>query len=308
MIIVTGGAGFIGSNLVKALNDLGIEDIIVVDDLEQSEKHLNLGKLKFIDYIDYLDFIENLEDYCKECTTIFHQGACSDTTERNGHYMMNVNYTYSKQLLNFAIGKEINFLYASSAAVYGNGKNGFTEEPACENPLNIYAFSKLTFDNYVRHKLKTEKPKSQVVGLRYFNVYGPREQHKGRMSSVVNHFYQQSENENQINIFKGSRKFLRDFIFVEDVAAVNLFFYKSKKSGIFNCGTGSPRSFYDIAEIVQREQNNPKIKEISFPEDLKGKYQEYTKADLAKLRNIGYQSEFHNLESGVKKYLAHLKK
>jgi len=308
MIIVTGGAGFIGSNIVKGLNKIGIEEILIVDDLKQSEKHRNLSPLTFTDYADYRDFIENLEHYTENCTAIFHQGACSDTTEKDGHFMMETNFHYSRKLVNFALSKKIEFLYASSASVYGNGDKGFTEQQACENPLNVYAFSKFVFDNYVRNLLKRGKPESQITGLRYFNVYGPNEDHKGRMASVVNHFYHQAKKENQIKIFAGSQQFLRDFIYVDDVVDVNLFFYHNKHSGIYNCGTGKPRSFYDIAEIVQKSLDRPEIQEIPFPDDLKGKYQTFTQADVKKLRAAGYDKKYYTLEEGVEAYLKILKK
>ena len=188
MIVVTGGAGFIGSNILKGLNDAGEKNILVVDNLSNAQKHLNLNRLSFNDYIDKDDFLLNIGKFTN-LKTIFHQGACSSTTEQDGRYMMSNNYEYSKILLNYCLEHKIDFLYASSAAVYGNGGNGFTEESRAEYPMNVYGFSKFAFDNYVRRVLP--KAEIQILGLRYFNVYGPQENHKGRMASVAFHLFNQ---------------------------------------------------------------------------------------------------------------------
>jgi ADP-L-glycero-D-manno-heptose 6-epimerase len=307
MIIVTGGAGFIGSNLVRRLNQEGIEDILVVDNLSDSVKHLNLNTLYFTDFIDKRSFLEQLPGI-ENIEAIFHQGACSSTTETDGRYMMSNNYEYSKELLHFCLKRDIDFLYASSASVYGNGTNGFSETRQCEYPLNVYAFSKYLFDNYVRRILKENSPESQVLGLRYFNVYGPQENHKGDMASVMFKFYNQLKQGENMKLFEGSENFLRDFIYVEDVTKVNLHFFQSKKSGIYNCGTGQARSFSDIAHIVQQLKDGAKIEIVPFPDHLRGKYQTFTESDMTDLRKAGYQKEFFSLEEGVSKYYEMLKK
>ncbi len=308
MIVVTGGAGFIGSNLVKGLNERGISDILIVDNLEKAEKHKNLNSLDFYDFVDKRDFINHLSKF-KDLNfeVIFHQGACSNTMEYNGRYMMQNNYDYSKKLLHFALENKIRFIYASSASVYGNGRNGFKEERTCEYPLNIYAFSKFLFDIYVRRLLKDSD--IQIVGLRYFNVYGPQENHKDKMASVVFHFHNQILKEGKMKLFEGSENFKRDFVYVRDVVKVNLFFLDHpEKKGIFNCGTGKARSFLDIAKIMKNLYEKAEIEFIPFPEVLKGKYQTFTEADLGNLRRAGYKERFSSLEEGVTEYVKILKK
>jgi ADP-L-glycero-D-manno-heptose 6-epimerase len=306
MFIVTGGAGFIGSNLVRGLNARGIDDILIVDDLEHGDKHRSLNGLEFDDFVDYRDFRDNLARFAGgKIDAIFHQGACSDTTEKNGRYMLSVNHEYSKTLLHFALGR-CPFLYASSAAVYGNGDNGFREERECEWPLNVYGFSKQLFDRYVR--TRSEQALTQVVGLRYFNVYGPQENHKGRMASVVLKFHEQANTTGELKIFAGSEKFLRDFVFVDDVVAVNLHFLDHReRSGIFNCGSGRAESFRALAEATARHYAGARITDIAFPDDLRGKYQAFTCADLTRLRAAGYAREFTSLEQGVAAYVRVLK-
>ncbi|MEK6557534.1 MAG: ADP-glyceromanno-heptose 6-epimerase, partial [Candidatus Margulisiibacteriota bacterium] len=251
MIIVTGGAGFIGSNLIKGLNSQGITQIIVVDDLSDGKKHLNLNRLKIADYIDKNDLLNQL-DHFKNVQTIFHQGACSNTMETDGAFMMRNNFTFSKELLQFALKNQIDFLYASSASVYGDGTSGFRESIDCEYPLNIYAYSKFLFDQYVREILRTNKsPSSQILGLRYFNVYGYQENHKGTMASVAFHLMNQLNHNEPLKLFEGSESFKRDFVFVDDVVDINLFFFEKKLSGIYNCGTGKSRSFLDVANILR---------------------------------------------------------
>ncbi len=306
MIVVTGGAGFIGSNLVRGLNRRGIDEILLVDDLEQGEKHLGLNALRFLDFVDYRDFEARLGEFAKaRIEAIFHQGACTDTLEQNGRFMLQTNYENSKKLLEFAVGR-CPFLYASSAAVYGDGRNGFREEPPCEWPLNVYAFSKQLLDRHVRRVLP--KARTQIVGLRYFNVYGPQENHKGRMASVVYKFHREIAAEKKLRLFAGSERFLRDFVFVDDVVDVNLYFLEHpEKSGIFNCGTGEARSFLDLARSVARHYEGAELVEIPFPDDLRGKYQAFTEADLSHLRRAGFEREFTPLERGVAPYVALLK-
>jgi len=303
MIVVTGGAGFIGSNIVKGLNEAGEENIIVVDNLSNAEKHLNLNSLSIADYIDKDEFLQKLNKF-QNVRAIFHQGACSSTTEQDGKYMMSNNYEYSKTLLNYCLENSIDFLYASSASVYGNGKAGFVEKREAEYPLNVYGFSKFAFDNYVRRVLP--KVKSQVLGLRYFNVYGPQENHKGRMASVAFHLFHQLQETGKMKLFEGSGNFRRDFIHVADTVKINLHFYESKTSGIFNAGTGKARSFEDIATALQSLHGSGEIESIPFPEDLRGKYQEFTEAGLDKLRAAGYSREFMSLEEGVQQYYEQL--
>ena len=299
MIVVTGGAGFIGSNIIKGLNNAGEDKIIVVDNLSNPEKHLNLNSLSIEDYVDKNDFLKRLKNF-REIKTIFHQGACSSTTEMDGKYMMSNNFEYSKILLNFSLENKINFIYASSGSVYGNGSKGFIEKREGEYPLNVYGFSKFAFDNYVRNILPVSE--SQVTGLRYFNVYGPQENHKKRMASVAFHFFKQLMETRKIKIFEGSKSFSRDFIYVLDIVKLNLFFYESKTNGIFNSGTGKARSFFEIANIMKNLNGEGEIEEVSFPDDLKGKYQEFTEADLINLRKAGYNNEFFSIEEGLSQY------
>jgi ADP-L-glycero-D-manno-heptose 6-epimerase len=302
MIIVTGGAGFIGSNLVRGLNRHGLDDILLVDDLQQGEKHRNLNALRFSDLVDFRDFEQRLDSLrSARIEAIFHQGACVDTTERDGRHMLRVNYEYSKTLLAFALGR-CPFLYASSAAVYGDGKRGFREQEECEEPLNVYAFSKFLFDRHVRRLLPGAC--TQVLGLRYFNVYGPQENHKGRMASVVFQFHHQVGAGQPLQVFAGSAGFRRDFVYVEDAVALNLFFLERPgTSGIFNCGTGRARSFLDLAQAVARHYPGACVSEIPFPADLVGKYQDFTQADLTLLRSAGCEHEFTPLEEGVAAYV-----
>ena len=303
MIVVTGGAGFIGSNIIKGLNDAGEAEILVVDNLSNGEKHLKLNSLSIADYIDKNDYLSNL-DKLQNVSTVFHQGACSSTTEQDGKYMMFNNYEYSKILLNYCLKNKINFIYASSAAVYGNGEKGFIEERESEYPLNVYGFSKFAFDNYVRRILP--KAESQVMGLRYFNVYGPQENHKGRMASVAFHLFHQLQETGKMKLFEGSAGFNRDFIHVADTVKINLHFYESKTSGIFNAGTGKTRSFEDIATTLQHLHGSGELENIPFPEDLRGKYQEFTEAGLNNLRSAGFTEEFMSLEEGVGQYYQQL--
>ena len=311
MIIVTGGAGFIGSNLVAALNANGYDDIIVVDDLSDDEKFINIADLNIADYIDKDDFLAQLESEGQFArpTAIFHQGACSDTTEWDGRFMLANNYDYSKRLLNYCLGQKVPFLYASSASVYGGG-SVFAEDVVNSAPLNLYAYSKHLFDQYVRRCLPDAE--SQVVGLRYFNVYGPREQHKGKMASVAYHFDQQIRETGIARLFEGDADYghgeqQRDFIYVADVATVNLWLYDNQQvSGIFNLGTGKCQTFNDVANAVIKFHGRGDIEYIPFPKVLEGRYQSYTQADIGALRATGYDAAFRGVEEGVQDYLAWL--
>ncbi len=306
MIIVTGGAGFIGSNIIKGLNDHGVSDILVIDNLEKADKHLNLNRLKFLDFVDKRDFDFTSFLSNERVEAVFHQGACADTVESNGRYMMKNNYEYSKQLLDASVDNEVKFIYASSASTYGNGIDGFKESSEYEYPLNIYAYSKFLFDQYVR-KVLASGVKSQVAGLRYFNVYGEQENHKGRMASLVFKLFHQAKAGEDLEIFEGSENFLRDFIYVKDVVEMNLYLLDRNISGIYNTGTGKARSFYDIAKVVS-DYCNKKIKYIPFPEDLKGKYQKFTEADMSRFLSTGYSKPFTSLEDGIKSYIVNLEK
>ncbi|MCC4226144.1 ADP-glyceromanno-heptose 6-epimerase [Vibrio campbellii] len=309
MIIVTGGAGMIGSNIVKALNEAGINDILVVDNLKNGKKFKNLVDLDITDYMDRDDFLTQIMagDDFGPIEAIFHEGACSATTEWDGKYMMLNNYEYSKELLHYCLDREIPFLYASSAATYGETET-FVEEREFEGALNVYGYSKQQFDNYVRRLWKDAEEHgeqlSQITGFRYFNVYGPREDHKGSMASVAFHLNNQINAGENPKLFEGSGHFKRDFVYVGDVCKVNLWFLENGVSGIFNCGTGRAESFEEVAKAVVKHHNKGEIQTIPFPEHLKGAYQEFTQADLTKLRAAGCDVEFKTVAEGVAEYLA----
>lgn len=327
MILVTGGAGFIGSNIVHALSQRG-EAIFVVDNLKRPEKFHNVVDAEVVDYMGKEEFIERLErgEFAGKFSAVFHEGACSDTMEMDGEYMMRNNFRYSVSLFHFCQKEKIPFIYASSAAVYG-AEEGFTEERSGERPLNVYGYSKFLFDQYVRNFWKTNGDRgAQVVGLRYFNVYGPREFHKGNMASVPLHQYRQFLADGQVKLFgeydgyaAGTQT--RDFVYIDDVVSVNLFFLDNPdKSGIFNLGTGRAQPFNDIAVAVV---NNLKpeagalgldaiveqklLEYVTFPDKLKGKYQSFTQANIAKLRAIGYDKPFYDVSAGVTAYISWLK-
>jgi ADP-L-glycero-D-manno-heptose 6-epimerase len=326
--VVTGAAGFIGANIVKALNERGVKDIIAVDNLTRADKFRNLVDCEIADYLDKNEFIELLQsgEFDGSVEAIFHEGACSDTMETDGRYMMENNYRYSLVLLDWCLEQEISFLYASSAATYG-ASTVFKEERRYEGPLNVYGYSKFLFDQIVRRRLP--EANSQVVGFRYFNVYGPREMHKGRMASVAFHNFNQFRSEGHVKLFEGCDGYAngdqrRDFVFVEDVAKVNLHFLDHPdQSGIFNLGSGNAQSFNDVARAVvnggraargegevslAEAQAQGLIEYIAFPEALKGKYQSFTQADLTRLRAAGYTAPFATVEEGVRKYVDWLAK
>ena len=309
MIVVTGGAGFIGSNIVRALNESGYDDILIVDNLGKDEKYKNLIGLKFSDYIhcdDFLEYVINANFNESDIEVIFHEGACSDTMEYNVNYMIKTNYEYSKALLNFCVESDIEFIYASSASTYGGGENGFSENEKCENALNPYAFSKLLFDNYVRKNLA--EIESKVIGLRYFNVFGPQEFHKGRMASIAYQMYNQIKTTGVIKLFKGTDGYedgeqQRDFIYVKDVAKVNLWCWQNGiYNGVYNCGTGKATTFNALAQAVISAMGKGEIKYIDFPETLKGKYQSFTQADTRKILRAGYDGGFTEINDAVKEY------
>jgi ADP-L-glycero-D-manno-heptose 6-epimerase len=310
MHIVTGGAGFIGSNLVRHLIDAAGDEVVVVDDLTDGHKFTNIADLAIADYLDKDEFLERLDSrFGSGVQSVFHQGACSVTTEWDGRYMMQNNFGYSKKLLHHCLAHDIPFIYASSAAVYG-GASAFSEAAENELPLNVYGYSKLLFDRYVRRL--SLKPKQQVAGLRYFNVYGPGEQHKGPMASVAFHFHRQLVADGEIRLFEGSGGFSngeqrRDFVYVDDVCAVNLWFLQHRDtSGVFNVGTATSQSFNDVANAVIDWHGRGRIRYIPFPDELAGAYQSFTEADLTRLRNAGCGVDFRGVEAGVRDYLDRL--
>ncbi|MBF0308254.1 MAG: ADP-glyceromanno-heptose 6-epimerase [Magnetococcales bacterium] len=315
MYIVTGGAGFIGSNIVAALNREGITDILVVDNLETASKFLNLRDLFYADYMDKVEFRQKVENKLFErmrVEAIFHQGACSNTMEYNGRYMMDNNFTYSKILFHEAVNHKIPFVYASSAATYGSSTR-FAEEPENEAPLNVYGYSKLAFDRYVMRYFP--RLTSTVAGLRYFNVYGPRERHhKGHMASQVYQLYRQLKDTSGARLFEGGGGYenggqLRDFIHVDDVVSVNLFLARgAPRQGVFNCGTGQARAFNDIANHWIRRLGRGAIQYVPMPDGLREKYQNFTQADMRRLRETGYSQPFLSLEEGIDRYFEVLQK
>lgn len=311
MIIVTGGAGFIGSNIVQRLNQQGYTDILVVDDLTDGTKFRNLADLTIADYQDKDVFRQRIltdKSALSNVEAVFHQGACSATTEWNGKYMMDNNYTYSQELLTACQQARIPFLYASSASVYGDGPV-FREELAHEKPLNVYGYSKFLFDQHVRRVLPVAT--APIVGFRYFNVYGPREQHKGSMASVAYHLHRQilqGENPKLFGAYDGYEAGgqSRDFIYVGDVADVNMWAWQQGVSGIYNLGTGRAQPFREVAEAVIAYHQQGEITYIDFPEHLKGRYQSFTQADMRALRTAGYQQAFTDVATGVTTYLTWL--
>lgn len=314
MIIVTGGTGFIGSNIVKSLNERGETDILVIDNLKNGTKFKNIADCEIADYMDKEEFIERVrqkESFAKKVEAIFHEGACSATTEWDGKFMMQNNYDYTKALLHYCLERKIAYLYASSASVYGGG-SVFKENREFEEPLNMYAYSKFLFDQYVRRR--QSEFRSQVVGFRYFNVYGPREQHKGSMSSVAFHVNNQILETGKAKLFEGCDGYgngeqRRDFVYVGDAVAVNLWFLDNPdKSGIFNLGTGRSQTFKEVAEAVITYHGKGNIEYIPFPEQLKGRYQSFTEADIGALRSAGYDAPFKSVEEGVAEYMAWLNK
>ena len=322
--VVTGAAGFIGSRLVAGLNHAGITEILAVDDLENGAKAKNLAGVEIEDYLDKREFLSQLETGRLDggIDAILHQGACSDTMESDGRYMMENNYAYSKSLFDWCQDEEVPFIYASSAAVYGPGRE-FGETRENEDPLNVYAYSKFLFDQYCRKRM--EGGTAQVAGLRYFNVYGPNEAHKGRMASVAFHAFNQFRAEGRVKLFVGSDGYedgaqQRDFVHVDDVVSVNLWLLENRSvAGIFNCGSGRAQTFNDVAAAVINTVNGSDfsvdelvqknfIEYIPFPPQLVGKYQSYTQADLSRLREAGYEGSFRAVEDGVAGYVRELLK
>lgn len=321
MYIVTGGAGFIGSNLLHELNLHGITDILVVDHMGDPRKVINLHGARFADFMDKAEFRRAMAAKSPgigRVDAIFHQGACSNTLLDDGVYVMDNNFTYSKEVLDYAVENSAPFVYASTAAVYGlSGPNHFAPCPENESPLNVYGFSKLAFDNYVRRRFETQSLPITAVGLRYFNVYGPRETHKDRMASVIHHFSRQIAETGRIRIFEGSGGYgngeqRRDFVFVRDLAKLNLYFAQvgpyapaadqSPRSwhAVVNAGSGRARTFNEVARALMQVHGEAAIEYVPFPADLKARYQHFTEADLSGLRATGCDLSFTDLEDGVR--------
>jgi ADP-L-glycero-D-manno-heptose 6-epimerase len=326
LIVVTGAAGFIGSNIVRGLNARGARRVLAVDDLTDGDKFRNLVDCDLCDYLDREEFLARLEagDLDDEIGAILHQGACSDTMERDGRYMLHNNYRYSVSLLEHCQDNDVPFLYASSAAVYGGGQV-FREERRYESPLNVYGYSKLLFDEYVRRALPDRT--APIVGFRYFNVYGPRERHKGRMASVAMHFFDEYLRDGRVRLFHGSGGYgdgeqRRDFIHVDDVVAANLWFLeRSELSGIYNLGTGRAATFNTMAhaviDAIESRRGGPRrdlpalvaagaIEYVPMPAALEGRYQSYTEADVTSLRRTGYDATFVDVVEGADRYVERL--
>lgn len=318
MIVVTGGAGFIGSNLVRELNRRGHDDVMVVDDLTDGRKFSNLVDCRIADYFDKAEFLQRLKDgELAKVEAIFHQGACAVTTEWDGRFMMETNYRYSVELFEYCLANGVPLIYASSAAVYGASSVFEENDSAAERPLNVYGYSKLLFDAYVRRRQaerrgRRRKRRAPVVGLRYFNVYGPREAHKGAMASVAYHLNGQVAATGEARLFEGSDGYAageqrRDFVHVGDVVDVNLWFYERRTiSGVFNVGTGASATFNDVANAIIAWHGKGKVRYIPFPEELKSRYQSFTEADITALRKAGYSRPFRDVRAGVKDYLDEL--
>lgn len=308
MIVVTGAAGFIGSNIARTLNQQGRTDLLLVDHLKDGRKYRNIVDIEALDYLDkdqFIDYIQHEPSFLNDVEVIFHQGACSDTTAWDGIDMMDTNYEYSKTLLHLTDKHRIPFIYASSAAIYGTS-TAFTPDVRVETPLNLYGYSKLMFDRYVIRLMP--QLHNQVVGLRYFNVYGKGEGHKTTMCSVVRHFYNELIRDNKITVFvcdgyePGEQK--RDFIFIDDVVKLNLWFWQhsQQQSGIFNCGTGVATSFNEIAHALLEWYGKGDIVYKPLPENLKGRYQTYTQADMSNVIHAGYSQSFTDIKTGVIAY------
>lgn len=316
MIIVTGGAGFIGSCIVRTLNDAGIDDIIIVDNIASTDKWMNMRNKRYLKYVNKAAFLAELPSY-ENVQAIVHMGACSSTTERDFDYLWNNNFEYTKALWNYCAKKQISFIYASSAATYGDGGQGFDDKMNIDllRPLNGYGYSKQLFDQWVEHQARVFP--AQHVGLKFFNVYGPNEYYKGSMASMIFHGFNQIKADGEIRLFKSCNPDyedggqLRDFVYVKDICAVIKWLLDNPKvNGLFNLGTGNAQSFRELAEATFHALGmEPNIRYIDMPQHLRNKYQYYTKAEMSKLKEAGYDRPFRNLEAGARDYvIEHLAK
>lgn len=311
-ILVTGGAGFIGSCVVRTLNDAGCDDIIIVDNIASTEKWKNIANKKYRTYFNKDVFLEKLHKGTEvDVDRIIHMGACSSTTERNFDYLWRNNVEYSKELWRYAVEKQIPVIYASSAATYGDGSQGFDDKDDIDKllPLNGYGYSKQAFDIWEKHYSGQKPP--QYVGLKFFNVYGPNEYFKGSMASMVYHGFRQIRDTGKVRLFRSyDPKYedgdqLRDFVYVKDVCdVIRWFIDHNDVSGLFNVGTGCPSTFHEMASAtfaaMGREES---IEYIDMPEELKEKYQYYTCANIKKLREAGYAGKFRDIKAGAYDYV-----
>ena len=306
-VIVTGGAGFIGSCVVRTLNDMGIEDITIVDHICETDKWMNMRNKKYTEYINRDEFLAKLPEYAGKVTHIIHMGACSATTEKNFDFLYKNNFEYTKTLWKFCTENQISFIYASSAATYGDGAEGFDDKEDIKRlrPLNGYGYSKQLFDLWAEKQAIAPK---QHVGFKFFNVYGPNEYFKGSMASVIFHSFNKITETGEMGLFKEGYEDggqLRDFVYVKDICKVIRYMIEHEEvSGLFNLGTGQARSFYDLAASTFRAMGlEPNIKYVEMPETLRAKYQYYTQANMEKLRSVGYTDAFYSLEDGAKDYV-----
>lgn len=309
--IVTGGAGFIGNNIVIELNNRGFEDIVIVDELNHDEKQNNLSGVAFVEYLDKSAFRAMMNDgKLAPADTVFHMGACSSTTETNEAFLTDNNFNYTRELCEWCLSNNTRFIYASSAATYGDGTLGYSDADSVTptlKPLNLYGNSKQMFDVWALKNSFLDR----IVGLKFFNVFGPHEDHKQDMRSVINKAYSQILTTGELKLFKSyvpeydHGKQERDFVFVKDAVDVCMHFYENREtSGIFNCGTGKARTWVDLANSVFKAMKlDPKIDFVEMPEEIRDKYQYHTQADITKLRNAGYTREFTSLEEGARQYV-----
>ncbi|MEQ1762945.1 MAG: ADP-glyceromanno-heptose 6-epimerase [Pyrinomonadaceae bacterium] len=307
-ITVTGGAGFIGSAVVWRLNELGHDDILIVDRMDETDKWKNLAPLRFADYVDADDFIDDLGDF-GDVATIFHLGACSSTTETDADYMLRNNYQYTKDLAEYAVANDVRFIYASSAATYGDGSAGMadgTDELDKLRPLNVYGYSKHLFDQYASRNGMFGK----IVGLKYFNVFGPNENHKGDMRSLVNKAFDQINQTGKLQLFMSANpdyadgEFGRDFVYVKDAVDMTLFFMEHETGGLFNVGSGRTNTWNALADAIFIALDMPKnIEFIDMPEHLRDRYQYHTQGDLSRIREAGYAADTTDLDAAVEDYV-----